>query len=166
VINKGGKSMNRVKLWIIVIFVMLMAFSSGCSEQKEATMQPKENKTTAEDVKQEAKEMVQTTTTYTMEQKEAYEQKLAEKLETYNQQISTLKQQMVVLQGEAEQKLQDQINSLQTKVEDMKNRSDELKDAGGEAWNNLKDGLDKAGDDLDQAFTEAMQKFTKSSSSY
>jgi TolA-binding protein len=166
VINKGGKSMNRVKLWIIVIFVMLMAFSSGCSEQKEATMQPKENKTTAEDVKQEAKEMVQTTTTYTMEQKEAYEQKLAEKLETYNQQISTLKQQMVMLQGEAEQKLQDQINSLQTKVEDMKNRSDELKDAGGEAWNNLKDGLDKAGDDLDQAFTEAMQKFTKSSSSY
>jgi len=153
--------MNTLRLIIILLALAFLSLVAGCGEQKQATTQKEETKVTTEDIKKEAKELVETTKSYTMEQKEAYEQQLANKLDEYAQKIAALKAQMVTMQGEAQKDMQEKIDSLHAKVEDMKSKALELQNASDAAWDDLKAGLDKAEDDLEESFTTAMQNFQK-----
>jgi len=139
----------------------LLFLAAGCGEQKQPDSQKQEAKTTTEDIKKEARDLVETARTYTMEQQQAYEQQLGQKLDEYARKVAVLKAQVATMTGAAKEDMQDKIGSLHTKVEDMKNKAQELQAASGAAWDDLKEGLDKAEDDLEEAFNSAMQKFDK-----
>ena len=157
--------MQLVKILLIVMTITSLLLTAGCSEEKEPAMQKEGTKTTAADVKKEAKELMATTKSYTLEQREAYEKELAKKFAEYDRKIFVLKEQLVDATEETRQKLQEQINMLLTKEGDLRNRAKGLKEASGKAWDDLKKGLDKASADLDEAFAKAMQKFIKKPSS-
>jgi hypothetical protein len=118
------------------------------------------------DVEQKAKDLMETTKSYTMEQKQAYEQELSKKLDAYSQEIAAFKGQMLQAKGAVQADMQVAIDKLQAMVDNMRSRADELKDASGEAWDDMKKGVDKAEDELDQAFSNAMQKFKQTTSKY
>ena len=153
--------MHTVRFLIIILMLALLSLTTGCGEQQQAPTQKEETKVTTEDIKKEAKELVEATKSYTMEQKKAYEEELATKLDEYGQKIEALKAQLMTMQGEAQQDMQEKIDSLHAKVEDMKSKALELQNASDAAWDDLKAGLDKAEDDLEEAFTTAMQNFQK-----
>jgi anaerobic ribonucleoside-triphosphate reductase len=141
--------------------LVLLSLTAGCGEQQQATTHKEETKITTEDIKKEAKELVEATKSYTMEQKKAYEEELAKKLDEYGQKTGALKAQLMTMQGEAQKDMQEKIDSLHAKVEDMKSKALELQNSSDAAWDDLKAGLDKAEDDLEEAFTTAMQNFQK-----
>ena len=148
--------------FIVILSVLgLLFLAAGCGEQKQPDSQKQEAKTTTEDIKKEARDLVETARTYTMEQQQAYEQQLGQKLDEYARKVAALKAQVATMTGAAKEDMQDKIGSLHTKVEDMKNKAQELQAASGAAWDDLKEGLDKAEDDLEEAFNSAMQKFDK-----
>ena len=157
--------MKTARLLVILLAAGFLFLAVGCSEQK-SSMQEETPKATSEDVKKEAKELVETTKSYTLEQKQAYEEQLAKKLDEYNQKISALKVQMAQAESTVQTDMQALLESLQTKVEDLQTRANGLKDASGAAWDDMKKGLDQAEEELDQAFSEAMAKFQQSSSKY
>ena len=152
--------MNAIKITTFLLLAAILFSNTACSEQKKATQ------TTMEDVKKETVEAVETAGSFTMEQRQAFQRKLTDKLTEYDRNIATLKQQLTVVTTTAGQKTEEKIEMLQAKLDDIKKRSEELKDASGEAWEDLRKGLERAGDDLDKSFTEAMKNFSKSSSSY
>ena len=145
----------------ILFLIIFVALATGCRQRQESRTQEEGNKTTMEDIKKEVKEMVKTTTSYSLEQRNAYEKQLAQKIDAYGKKIQALKEQMMIAKGEAEKKLQEQIDMLQAKTDDLKNKAEDLRNATGQAWDELKKGLDKAVDDLDEAFSKAMQSYTK-----
>jgi outer membrane biogenesis lipoprotein LolB len=145
--------MKIIKITIFLLMAAFLILNTACSEQE------KEAKTTMEDVKKETREMVETAKSYTMEQRHAYQQELADKFAEYDRKIETFKQQMNMVKGETERKMQENIDMLQSKVDDMKKRAEKLKNAGGDAWTDLRNGLEKAEDDLDRSFSEAMKNF-------
>ena len=88
--------MNTLRLLIILLALVLLSLNAGCGEQ-QATTQKEETKVSTEEIKKEAKELVEITKSYTMEQKEAYEQQLANKLDEYAQKIAALKAQVITM---------------------------------------------------------------------
>ena len=151
--------MYLARYLVILLAFGLFFLTAGCSEQQQATTQKEGTKATVEDVKKEAVDIVEVTKSYTMEQKEAYEQQLATRLDGYKQKISVFKAQMGAMKGNAQKVMQKKIDTLQAQLEEMKNKVLELQDASGEAWNDLKKDLDKAGEDMNEAFTNAKTNF-------
>jgi len=145
--------MNIIKITIFLVMTVFLFLNTACSEQE------KTSKTTVEDVKKEALEAVETAGSYTMEQRQAYQRQLADKLVEYDRDIATLKQQLAMVKATAGQKTQEKIDMLQAKVEDMKKRTEELKNASGEAWKEIRRGLEKAGNDLERSISDAMKNF-------
>ena len=142
----------RSRKILVVLVIGLLSLAVGCSERAQTVKQEKKAKTTMEDVKKETGEMVETAKSYTLEQRQAYQKELADKFVKYEQDIEDLKQKMIMVSGDTEQKMQEQIklDVLRDKLADMESRAQELKDASGDAWDDLKKGLDKAGKDLVQ----------------
>ena len=151
--------MNIVKITTFLLLAAFLFLNAACGEQE------KKPKTTMEDVKTETRNMAETAKSYTLQQRQVYQQELADRIAEYDRKIEDLKQRMIMVYGATEQKMQEQIklDELQEKVKNMKNRAKELEDASGDAWIDLQNGLEKAGKDLDRSFSEAMKNFQKSS---
>ena len=158
--------MRVTRIFIILFAVSFLLLNAGCSQSPQQESKEKEVKTPMGEVSKKAADAMATTESYTMEQKKAYEQELADKFAKYEQKISLLKEQMAMAGEESKKNLQQNIENLQAKVGEMESRTNELKNASGFAWSDMKKGLDKAVADLDKAFAEAMQNFQKKPNSY
>ena len=84
--------MKFLKYTLIVVTATTLLIAAGCSEEKKPAMQEGGSKTTTADIKKEAKDLVETTKSYTMEQKEAYEKELADKFAEYSRKIYAFNQ--------------------------------------------------------------------------
>jgi len=155
--------MKTMRLLLILGAAAFLFLAVGCSEQK-SSVQEEKPQTTAEDVKKEATDMVETAKSYTMEQKQAYEEKLAKELDEYRQKISALRAQMTQAKDSVQKEMQDTMDRLQTDIDAMGNKVDAMKNASGEAWDSLKEGADRAAEDLNQAYSDAMQQMQQAMS--
>jgi len=145
--------MNIIKMTTYFLLAAFLLLSAACGEQK------KETNTTMEDVKKEAQEAVETAGSYSLEQQQVYQRKLADKLAEYDRNIATLRQQLGMVTAAVGQKSQEKLDMLQANVDDMKKKVEELKNASGKAREDLRIGLEKAGEELDKSFSEAMKNF-------
>jgi TolA-binding protein len=139
-------------------FLVCAVVLAGCGGEEQAT------KVTPEDVKEEAKEALQTATAFTAEQKEAYQKQIESTLEEYNQRMDELKTKAGALKGEARAKVNEQMEMLRNKREAAVQNLEQLKAASGEAWGDLKTGMDQAMTELQQAYDQALSHFKPSSS--
>ena len=147
------------RILVILLALILLVLFVGCGEQKQATTQIKESETTVEDVTNDANELVEVTKAYTLEQRKVYEQQLAQTIEEYSQEISALKNQMIILKGEAKAEMQQTLDTLHTNLNNMKSEVQQMKTASDSAWEELKEGLEKAEKDLSEGFSNALQSF-------
>jgi len=150
------QDMLLLTILFCVIFLMTGLFA-GCGEQEE------QQAVTGQDVKEEAKEAVETTMAYTQAKKEQIQNALAAKVEDYEQKLQELQDQGEKLTAEGKDAFNDQVAELQKKKEALEQKVRELQSSSGKAWEDLKAGIDAAAEDLDRALDEAISQFTSPS---
>jgi hypothetical protein len=118
---------------------------------------------TAEDVKNEAAEAMETAGNYTMEQKEAYMRKIDARLEELDREIGALGKRIQTgtdeLKAEGRAKLEASMQTLRAQKEAALQQYEKLKTSSGAAWDELKTGMDAAMKKLDETFDKAKAEF-------
>jgi archaellum component FlaC len=152
----------KARTALIAISIMVaLAFFVSCGSQEE-TSEP-ETEVTAEDVKNEAAEAVETAADYTLEQKEAYMQKIDTQLEEIDREIGVLGNKIETgtdeMKAEGRAKLEASLNALRAQKEAAAQQYEKLKASSGAAWDDLKAGMDGAMEKLNAAFDQAKAEF-------
>jgi len=137
--------------WIIglvAIFFGVIAVGGVAAEQP----------VTSGTIAKEARETVEATAQYTMQQKEAFQRKAQEELEA-------IQKQMVVLQGKADQastsartEWQKSIHELEAKKTAARKQLDELKSTTDAKWNEMKAGVHTAIEEMNQSYQRLRSK--------
>lgn len=117
-----------------------------------------EKSVTPATISQDAREAIETTAQYTAQQKEAFLRKAQEELES-------IQQQMVALQGKADKasasartELQKSIYELEGKKAAARTQLDELKSATDAKWNEMRAGVHSAIEEMNQSFQRLRSK--------
>lgn len=142
--------MRRSVGFILLVSALALLVFAGCAEKEE---------TTAEDVKRETKEAVQTAKAYTEEQRAKYMAEMMDTLKSYEQEIEDLEMQARDMTDEARAAVEERLQALREKREDMTQRLEDMKSASGDAWMELKKGMDKAKDEMSEAYRKAAAEF-------
>jgi len=142
--------MKRSVGFILLVSALTLLVFAGCAEKED---------TTAEDVKKETKEAVETARAYTEEQRAKYMAEMMDKLESYEEQINELEMEARDTGDEARMAMEERLQTLRDKRDDMSERLDEMRSAGGDAWMEMKKGMDKAMDEMSKAYEKAAAEF-------
>jgi esterase/lipase len=131
--------------WIIGLFGLWIGLISAGVEAGEKPVTPGT-------IAQEARETIAATAQYTAQQKEAFQRKAQEELET-------IQKQMAVLQGKADKasasartELQKSIHELEVKKESVKQQLDGLKSATDAKWDEMRAGVHSAIEEMQRSF--------------
>jgi len=152
----------KLKTGLIAVSILFaLALPLSCSSQEET---PKsKTKVTAEDVKTEAAEAMETAKNYTKEQKEAYMQKIDARLGELDREISALGEKIQAgtgeMKAEGRAKLEASLQTLRAQKEATVQQYEKLKTSSGAAWDALKTGMDAAMKKLDETFEKAKAEF-------
>jgi hypothetical protein len=155
--------MKRIGFIIIIALATLCFFMAACSEEKPAAEKAKIESlaTTPEDIKKEAKDLAETTMSYTKEQKALYQQKIKEKMVLYGQKLDEMQDKVAIMNEQAKAELTVEMENLSNKKVEITNKLLELQTASGEAYEDLKEGMDRAMDEMDKAYYQATRRFDK-----
>jgi poly(hydroxyalkanoate) granule-associated protein len=91
--------------------------------------------------------------------KESYQKKLETQLKDWDAQIDQLTAKAKKAKGDAQLKVQGEIDSLRSQRAALQNQFDELRNRGEEAWEDLKEGVEKAWSDINDALGKAANHF-------
>lgn len=139
------------------IFLAALVFSAGCSNQNQSVQERTD--TSAEDVRREAKEALETAAVYTQEQQQKYQEEIRTQLDEFDNRLEELKAKAESAREEAKVKLNNQSETLEQKREKAAQRLEKLTSSRDEAWAELKDGMDKAMADLQQSYERVLAEF-------
>ncbi|UCD56671.1 MAG: hypothetical protein JSV16_12690 [Candidatus Hydrogenedentota bacterium] len=151
--------MKTLKLVMVIASASLLVpwFLTACGKQAEP---PKEEaEVSAEDVKKESLEALETAKAYTLQQKQEYQNKIEAKLDEVDAQIDELKARAEQAKDETKAKLYKQIEELQKKQEAAREKLEELKTASEQAWEKLKSEMDAAVEDLENFIKDLIPPF-------
>ncbi|MFH2043663.1 MAG: hypothetical protein ABIK92_00780 [Pseudomonadota bacterium] len=152
--------MKMKSLVIIVSLFVSSLFFSACNNQDQA--KEPESMVTAQDVKKESKEALNTVVAYTEQKKEAYQKQIDADLKAYDQKIDKLKAGAMELKDDARDEYNHQIAILEKKKKSASEKFNELKSASGETWDDVKSGMDKAVDELRDDYDKVIARFKNS----
>jgi DNA repair ATPase RecN len=91
--------------------------------------------------------------------REAFIQKLKEKIDEWNADLEKLQARAEQASGEARIKYQQQIEDLHRKRAVMEEKMTQLRSAGEGAWQDVKTGAEIAWGSMSEALSSAMQRF-------
>lgn len=141
--------MKRLVCLTAAILAAALLVLAGCSGDDE-------QKVTAEQVKKQAQEAVNTAVAYTKQQKDELMAKFNEQYDSLMKQgdelMAKAKEQAAAGQEKAKQVLAD----LQEKQKAVQEKMAAMKDAGAEAWAQAKPELEKALENLKEAYNKAV----------
>lgn len=89
-----------------------------------------------------------------------YQKKLQAQLQDWDTQLDQLMTKAKQARGDAQLKLQDEINSLRSQRVELQNQFDELRERGEGAWEDLKEGVEAAWHDINDALRKAATHFS------
>lgn len=160
---RGGIKMNRSILSTVLASFFILVLLSACSDQKEPAKS--EAKVTSQEVKQEAKEAVETAKAYTYQQKDDYLNLMKAKMEDLDRQIQELQAKAESKASEVKTQSKTEFNQameeLRSKKQAAEAKYESLKSASAEAWNDMRSGMDSAMDEMSAAFERARASFDK-----
>lgn len=145
---------------IIVPLFVSSLFLAACGNQDQA--KEPESKVTAQDVKKESKEALNTAVAYTEQKKEAYQKQIEAELKAYDQKLDKLKAGAMGLKDDAKAEYNQQIDMLEQKIKSASEKFNALKSASGETWDDVKSGMDKAVDELRNTYGNVIARFKNS----
>ncbi|MGD2152866.1 MAG: hypothetical protein PVG79_06325 [Gemmatimonadales bacterium] len=92
------------------------------------------------------------------EQRDAYVNKIKNRLDEWNARIDRLEEQAQDTKAEAEELVQERIGRLRAKRDELEAKFREVQAAGADAWEIVKDGVEKAEGELRAAFDDAKSR--------
>lgn len=138
----------------LLIFLAVSLSSAACSNQNQLLQEP--TKTSAEDVRREAKEAFETAANYTQEQKQKYRKEIQTQLDEFDNQLDELRPLAESARESAKISLNKQIEMLKQKREVAEQRLEKLTSSKDERWVKVKGGLDNAMADLQKSYEDAI----------
>ena len=118
---------------------------------------------TSADVKKEAKEAIETTKAYSLQQKEEYQKQMEAKLQDFDREIQSLQDKVKsgasALKEDSIAKFNQSMEELSKKKQAVAEKLNELKSESGKAWEDTKSGVDNAMDELGKAYDRARSHF-------
>ena len=109
------------------------------------------------DIKKETKDVVETSATYTKEQKENIQKNLEADFANLKKQIHELSAKIDKTSDDTVSDLKAELSQLQKKQNQIDDNLKKFKKTSGQAWNELKAGLDKAVSDLGESYSKAKE---------
>ncbi|CUS38101.1 exported hypothetical protein [Candidatus Nitrospira nitrificans] len=115
-----------------------------------------ESKTGTEKIVKEARETIEATKEYTVQQKEAIERKAHEELAALQRQIAELRGKVAKASESTRMELQKSLNELEKKKDGVKARLEELKNATDAKWHDVQEGMTTALNELKQSYQKLL----------
>ncbi|MCF8041487.1 MAG: hypothetical protein K9K65_07020 [Desulfarculaceae bacterium] len=136
-------------IWLTTLFAVAALFTvAGCSGDDE-------QKVTAEQVKKEAKEAVDTAMTYSKQKKDEFMAQVNQQYDSLKQQSDELMQKAKEQAAAGKEQAKQVLADLQAKQKAVSDKMVAMKEAGGEAWTKAKPELEKAMKNLQEAYNKA-----------
>ena len=138
--------------------LMLAALlAAGGCEQKPAD--PPSRKVTADDVRRDAGQAVDTAVAFTRQSKEEFQNQADARLKELDAEIAKLRAKGRGLQDKAKADWDRKLADLETKRDAVRVKLAEVGRSSAEAWKDLRKGAQSAWDELDKAFRDASREF-------
>ncbi|MFZ2087792.1 MAG: hypothetical protein WAU47_04385 [Desulfobaccales bacterium] len=132
--------MDRLVLVIVTIFLAALVLGCGKKEEPPAVKKP----VTPQEVKQEAKEALDTLKAYGEQQKEEYQKKVDGHVADMQKKMDDLKGQIDKAAPELKAKLEKEMEAAKGQAEALKQNLEDMKAATGKTWEDLKGGVNQA----------------------
>jgi len=113
----------------------------------------------AQDVKKETKEALETTKEFTAQQKAEFQKKMRAELDRMQKRIDHLTAKAHQAKKEAQADLNEAIAELQMQKDATGKKLHELESASEKAWGDLKSGMSAAMEDLEKSYKRALSHF-------
>ena len=149
--------MKKVFLLLVVVIVFIAAVFLRWGGRHESA--DNEGRITGKDVTREAKEAVQTTLRYTVQEKDDYMRNMEQELRDMDVSMGELKEKAARLGGEARRELDEKIEVLKEKRAAAAEKLEKMKAASGRAWEDLKEDADESVRDLKDTFARILSRF-------
>jgi TolA-binding protein len=148
---KGGP----MKLLLIAVVVVL-----GFGWDGQAMAAETKPGVSAEDVKKDTKEALETTKEYTVQQKEEFQKKMRAQLDRMQKRIDQLTAKANRAKTDAQAELKKATAELQEQKDAAGKKLKELESATGKAWSDLKSGLNATVEELEKSYKRARARFS------
>lgn len=153
---------NYGLIMLIPILVMTLA---GCQRNTTLETPPTDNSAatnvTAQEVKQQMGEALQTTRAYVAQNKDRYIAEITQKLHDLDQKITHMSNQVEHASGEQKANENRALNTWQEKRAALEQHLAELKASGEESWQKAQTGLNTAMAELENAYKEVRTNWSK-----
>ncbi|HEY3488367.1 MAG TPA: hypothetical protein VGL10_09905 [Gammaproteobacteria bacterium] len=137
------------------IFILLSI--AACEKQPEPET---DQEITANDVKRETGEAVDSATQYSAAKKDEFIRDMEANLQTLGRDIQTLENRARKLNGVAQEKLHSQIAELKQGYRSLETDISKLQAATGNAYENMKAGVQMSWQNLKQAYGRTAEQFS------
>ena len=115
-----------------------------------------ESKAGTEKIVKEARETIEATKEYTVQQKEAIERKAQDELAALQRQITELRGKVTKASETTRAELQKSLNELEKKKDGVKAKLEELKGATDAKWHEVQEGMTGAMNELKQSYQKLL----------
>ena len=150
-----GDNMKAVK-WLVVIVAITL--TAACGQQDTETSAKEEIKSSAADIQQASKNMIDSIQDYSIEQKEVLQKQVQDQINNLSDKINDLQAKSENATDEAKAALQEATADLNQKLETVRGQIPQLENATAETWENVKGELSAAMRDVEAAYNEAVSR--------
>ena len=137
---------------------VLSLFLVGCGNQNGPAPVSSEKQVTAEDVKKEVGEAVDTAKEFTMQKRDEYAKQIQQQLTELNGKIAALETKGAQLKDDAKQKWNERLKNLKQNRDQVSQQLEEFNKSSADAWEGLKRDLDIAWNNLKQAYDKTAEE--------
>jgi len=148
--------MHGIKISAGFLFISL-AMTLGCGNSEP---EPESMATSPPDVKQEAREAIETVKIYSQEQMRNYRNGLRNELGKLERSHQELQAKLEDMKEGTKKDIEQVIKDLNEKKRDLEHKTEELQMATGQAFGDMKRGIDQALAELEEAYKQAIQRFS------
>lgn len=138
--------------WIIGLVVTGFGMASALARAGELPVTPGT-------IAKEARETVEATVQYTVQEKDAFQRKAQEELALLQKRMAVLQAKTDKASASARTELQKSIRELEVKKEAVRKQLDDLKSATDTKWSEMKTGVHQAIEEMNQSYQQLRSKF-------
>jgi gas vesicle protein len=142
--------------WLVVMVAITLTMACGQQETEQSAKE--EIKSSAAEVQQASKNMIDSIQDYTVEQKEALQEQVQDQISNLSDKINDLQAKSENATDEAKAALQEATADLNQKLETVKAQMQQLETATADTWENVKGELSAALRDVEDAYKEAASR--------
>lgn len=140
------------------LVLILIAFTmTGCESQEPA--QEAQKAVTADEVKKEVREAVDTLGQFADDKKLQYQESLEAKLQALSKKREELESRINSAGKKVQDKARARLADLRSKQEALNTKLDNLGTSTGEGWEEMRSAMDEAMEELEQGYDRALEEF-------